>query len=162
MSGLRSELLIAAVVVAVDQASKAVVRASFALHESVTMIPGFFDLTRVHNFGAAFGFLNTADFPFKDLVLAAIAAVALAGLATYGATLPADQRLARVGLALIIGGAAGNLIDRIAAGYVLDLEDGSSVVVYAVDAEPSAMALIIGGAAGNALEHLRTIMEGTS
>jgi hypothetical protein len=45
---------------------------------------------------------------------------------------------------------------------VLDLEDGTSLVVYGVDAEPSAMALIIGGAAGNALEHLRTIMEGSN
>lgn len=123
MSGLRVELLIAAIVVVLDQATKAMVRSAFALHDSVTVIPGFFDLTRVHNFGAAFGFMNTADFPFKDLVLAAVAAVALAGLASYGATLPPDQRLARVGLALIIGGAAGNLIDRIAAGYVLDFFD---------------------------------------
>jgi hypothetical protein len=43
---------------------------------------------------------------------------------------------------------------------VLDLGDGSSLVVYGVDADPSAMALIIGGAAGNALEHLRTMLEG--
>jgi hypothetical protein len=43
---------------------------------------------------------------------------------------------------------------------VLDLEDGTSLVVYGVDAEPSTMALLIGGAAGNALENLRTIMEG--
>jgi signal peptidase II len=57
------------------------------------------------------------------VVLAGVAAVALVGLATYGATLPADQRLARVGLALVIGGAAGNLIDRISAGYVLDFFD---------------------------------------
>ena len=123
MSRLRFELLIAAVIVAVDQATKAMVRSAFDLHESVTVIPGFFDLTRVHNFGAAFGFMNAADFPFKDIVLAAVAAVALVGLSAYGATLPADQRLARVGLALIIGGAAGNLIDRITAGYVLDFAD---------------------------------------
>ncbi len=123
MSGLRIELLIAAVIVVVDQATKAAVRSAFDLHESVTVIPGFFDLTRVHNFGAAFGFMNTAEFPFKDLVLAGIAAVALAGLAAYGASLPPDQRLARVGLALIIGGAAGNLIDRVTAGYVLDFAD---------------------------------------
>ena len=45
---------------------------------------------------------------------------------------------------------------------VLDLNDGTSLVVYGVDAEPSAMALIIGGAAGNALEHLRTMMEGSN
>ena len=43
---------------------------------------------------------------------------------------------------------------------VLDLEDGTCLVVYGVDAEPSTMALVIGGAAGNALEHLRTLMEG--
>ena len=44
---------------------------------------------------------------------------------------------------------------------VLDLDDGTSLVVYSVDAEPSTMALVIGGAAGNALEHLRVIMEGS-
>lgn len=44
---------------------------------------------------------------------------------------------------------------------VLDLEDGTSLVVYGVDAEPGTMALVIGGAAGNALEHLKALMEGT-
>jgi hypothetical protein len=44
---------------------------------------------------------------------------------------------------------------------VLDLGDGTSLVVYAVDADPSTMALVIGGAAGSALEHLRMMMEGT-
>jgi signal peptidase II len=77
----------------------------------------------VQNVGAAFGFMNAADFPYKDVVLAVIAGIALVGLASYGATLPADQRLARLGLALIIGGAAGNLIDRVTAGYVLDFAD---------------------------------------
>ena len=48
---------------------------------------------------------------------------ALGTLTWYGATLPADQRLARLGLALIVGGAAGNLIDRIASGYVVDFVD---------------------------------------
>jgi hypothetical protein len=43
---------------------------------------------------------------------------------------------------------------------VLDLEDGTSLVVYSADADPSTMALVIAGAAGNALEHLRTMMEG--
>lgn len=113
----------AGLIVVLDQAAKAAVRSAFAQHENVTVIPGFFDLTRVHNFGAAFGLMNTAGFPFKDVVLAIVAAVALAGLAIYGATLPADQRLARAGLALIVGGAAGNLIDRIASGYVVDFVD---------------------------------------
>jgi signal peptidase II len=119
----RLELGIAGLIVVLDQVAKAAVRSTFALHESVAVIPGFFSLTRVHNYGAAFGLLNTAEFPFKDVALAIVASVALAGLAVYGATLPADQRLARLGLALIVGGAAGNLIDRVGSGYVVDFVD---------------------------------------
>jgi signal peptidase II len=120
---LTLELAIAGTIVLVDQAVKAAIRARLELHESITVIPGFFDLARVHNTGAAFGFLNAVDFPFKTAVLTLVAAAALVGLAVYGATLPEEQRLARLGLALIVGGAAGNLIDRITAGYVLDFVD---------------------------------------
>jgi hypothetical protein len=54
---------------------------------------------------------------------------------------------------------AGLVREHLSTLDVLDLDDGTSLVVYSVDADPSPMALIIGGAAGNALEHLRTIME---
>jgi signal peptidase II len=114
---------ISLVIVLLDQATKALVRSRFELHEGTTVIPGFFDLTRVHNTGAAFGFLDPVDFPFKTAVLALVAVVALVGLAMYSATLEAEQRLTRLGLALVLGGAAGNLIDRITAGYVLDFVD---------------------------------------
>lgn len=120
---LAVELWIIGVVVALDQAVKALVRSALELHESIAVVPGFFDLTRVHNTGAAFGLMNAVDFPFKTVVLTVVAAVALAALAIYGATLPASERLARVGLALIVGGAAGNLVDRIRSGYVLDFVD---------------------------------------
>ena len=114
---------IAALVVIVDQVTKAIVRAQLNLHESVTVIPGIFDLTRVHNTGVAFGFLNPIDFPYKAVVLSLIPIAALVGLAVYSATLEASQRLTRTGLAFVIGGAAGNLIDRLTAGYVLDFFD---------------------------------------
>ena len=114
---------IAALVVIVDQVTKAIVRAQLNLHESVTVIPGIFDLTRVHNTGVAFGFLNPIDFPYKTVVLSLIPIAALVGLAVYSATLEASQRLTRTGLAFVIGGAAGNLIDRLTAGYVLDFFD---------------------------------------
>ena len=117
------ELWIAACIVVLDQATKAVVRERFALDESMTIIPGFFDLTRVHNTGTAFGFMNGTDFPFKTMVFAVVALGALAGLAMYAASLPYEQWLARTGLALILGGAAGNLIDRVASGYVVDFVD---------------------------------------
>jgi len=106
-----------------DQIVKAIVRREIALNESITVIPGFFDLTRVHNTGTAFGFMNSTDFPFKTVILACIAIGALAALAMYAATLPANQWLARIGLALILGGAAGNLIDRVTEGYVVDFVD---------------------------------------
>ena len=120
---LQVELSIAAAVVVLDQIVKAVVRSTFELHESVIVIPSFFNLTRVHNYGAAFGLMNAAEFPFKTVVLSIVAPLALGALSWYGATLPAEQRLARLGLALIIGGAAGNLIDRLRSGYVVDFVD---------------------------------------
>jgi signal peptidase II len=117
------DLWIALAVVVLDQIVKAIIRREIELNESVTVIPGFFDLTRVHNTGTAFGFMNATDFPFKTVILACVAIGALAALAMYAATLPANQWLARIGLALILGGAAGNLIDRIAEGYVVDFVD---------------------------------------
>jgi signal peptidase II len=114
---------IAGVIVAVDQATKAVVRASLPLHDSRAIIPGLLDLTHVQNSGAAFGLLNAADFPYKAAVIAVVATAALVGIALFAAGLSPNQRLARLGLALIMGGAAGNLIDRVTTGYVVDFVD---------------------------------------
>ena len=71
----------------------------------------------------AFGFLDAIDFPFKTVVLAIVAFAALIGLALYSASLEPGQNLTRLGLAFVVGGAAGNLIDRVTAGYVLDFVD---------------------------------------
>ena len=81
------------------------------------------DFTHVRNSGAAFGILNDAEFPFKTVVIAVIATAALVGVGLYAASLAHHQLVARIGLALIIGGAAGNLIDRIIAGSVVDFVD---------------------------------------
>jgi signal peptidase II len=121
--GRQLQLLIAGTIVILDQVVKLLVRSRLDLYDSVAIIPGVLSLTRVHNTGAAFGLMNTLDFPYKTLVVALIAAAALSGLALYAATLDPVQRLSRLGLAFIIGGAAGNLIDRIAYGYVLDFVD---------------------------------------
>lgn len=119
----RLELIIAVVVVVLDQWTKALVRGRLELHESVDVVAGWLSLTRVHNTGAAFGMLNGVDFPFKTLVLMIVAGTALAGVAWYAASLPEEQKLARLGLAGVLGGAIGNLIDRATAGYVLDFVD---------------------------------------
>jgi signal peptidase II len=117
------EIWIAAAIVALDQATKAMVKFRLPLHESVTVIPGFFDFTHVRNTGAAFGMLNNIDFAYKPAVMVIVALVALGAVASYALTLPATQRIARYGLALILGGAIGNLIDRATMGYVIDFVD---------------------------------------
>lgn len=119
----RLELIITLTVVVLDQITKAMIRPALALHESREVIPGFLDLTRVHNTGAAFGMLNSVEFPFKTLVLSLVAGIALAGVAWYAATVPLTDRLARIGIAGVLGGAIGNLIDRAKDGYVLDFVD---------------------------------------
>jgi signal peptidase II len=117
------EFILPLLIVAVDQGTKAMVRASLPLHDSVTVIPGFFDITHALNSGAAFGILNGADFPFKTVIIAVIATAALIGVGVYAASLSHHQVIARLGLAMIIGGAAGNLIDRVLTGSVVDFVD---------------------------------------
>ena len=118
-----SELTIVAAIVAVDQLTKALVKSRLPLHESVTVIPGFFDLTHVRNTGAAFGMLNSVDFAYKQVVMVVVALAALGAVGSYALSLAASQRVARYGLALILGGAIGNLIDRMTMGYVVDFVD---------------------------------------
>jgi signal peptidase II len=119
----RLELWLPAVIVVLDQITKAIVRRLLPLHASVTIVPGFMDFTHVQNTGAAFGILNASEFPLKTVLISAIAVAALIGVAMYAASLSRDQVAARAGLALIIGGAAGNLLDRVLAGYVIDFVD---------------------------------------
>jgi signal peptidase II len=89
----------------------------------MTIVPGFMDFTHVPNTGAAFGILDRVDFPFKTTFIATIATAAMVSVGIYAAGLARHQWIARVGLALIIGGAAGNLIDRVVAGSVVDFVD---------------------------------------
>jgi signal peptidase II len=65
------------------------------------------------------------DFTGKTIVLTVVATLALIGVAWYAASVPLTDRLARLGVAAILGGAVGNLIDRATAGYVLDFVDAS-------------------------------------
>ena len=119
----RLEIWLPILIVAIDQLTKAMVRAMVPLHESITIVPGLMDFTHVRNTGAAFGILNLAEFPFKTAVIAVVATAALIGVGMYAATLAHHELVARVALALIIGGAAGNLLDRIIAGSVVDFVD---------------------------------------
>jgi len=118
-----STLGLAGLIVMIDQLTKAVVRATVPLHSSRTIVPGLLDITHVQNSGAAFGILNAADFPYKAVVIALVATAALVSIAIFAAGVAPHQRLARLGLALILGGAAGNLVDRVTVGSVVDFVD---------------------------------------
>ena len=119
----RLELVIVLTVVVLDQVTKMLVRNALALHDGVEVIPGFLDLTRVHNTGAAFGMMNGVDFAFKTVVMSMVALGALGGVGWYALSVPLTDVVARIGIAGVVGGAVGNLIDRATAGYVLDFVD---------------------------------------
>lgn len=102
-------------VLAVDQGAKAWITGFLGLGERRDLWPGFFQLTRVHNPGAAFGIFPQGTAAF--LVTSAIVSLAL--LFYLGFFRP--TRLKATGSALILGGALGNLVDRARLGYVIDL-----------------------------------------
>lgn len=124
-SGSGTQLLgaLAAVVVVLDQATKALVRIRLPLHDSVEILPGLLNFTHVRNTGAAFGFLNAVDIPMKPVLMTAIALAALVAIGLFAMRTGADEPLTRIGLALVCGGATGNLIDRVTAGHVVDFVD---------------------------------------
>ena len=119
----RLEIWLPVAIVALDQLTKGLVRSMLPLHASIPVVPGLVDFTHVRNSGAAFGILNGVDFPFKTVVIALVATAALVGVGLYSASLARQQLVARMALALIIGGAAGNLIDRLVTGSVIDFVD---------------------------------------
>ena len=110
-------------IIAIDQATKFVVRSTIPLYAKRSIIKNLLDFTHVQNTGAAFGVLNAADFPFKSIVMIVVAALALVAISLYARQLGHEERLSRYGLAFILGGALGNLIDRAISGYVVDFVD---------------------------------------
>jgi signal peptidase II len=119
----RLELAVVAAVALLDQATKLLVVMELGLHETIEVVPGLLNLTHVRNSGVAFGFLNATSFAFKPALMAFLAFAALIGVALYTTQLSPHQKWARTALALILGGAAGNLVDRARQGYVVDFVD---------------------------------------
>ncbi len=112
--------LIVAGVVVLDQLSKALLQRSLELHDSRPLIEGLLALSHVRNRGAAFGILSDAGLRYQGEILSAVSLAALLAIAVYAWRLPAEARLPRLALALVLGGAVGNLIDRLRFGYVVD------------------------------------------
>ena len=121
----RYHLLVALAVILMDRISKWLVAKNIVLHDSVVLIPGFFRLTHVQNPGAAFGLLSESPAGWKVGVLILFS---LAALVVVSALLWKNSHAVNstaIGLALILGGAVGNLWDRLATGRVVDFLDFS-------------------------------------
>jgi signal peptidase II len=107
--------------VILDQASKLAIAGTMKLYQSIPVMP-LFKLTYVHNTGAAFSFLSEAG-GWQRWFFAGLALMISAVIAVWLARLKKHETLLAVALALVLGGAVGNLIDRLAYGYVIDFLD---------------------------------------
>jgi len=117
-------LLVALVVLVLDQWSKWLVEIHLPQLTSVAVIPGLLNFTHVRNTGVAFGlFAGAHDGALHALALSLVGALALAVVLVYYWRTPKHDRLLLVALALVLGGAVGNLMDRIAGGAVTDFID---------------------------------------
>ena len=116
-------LLIAALVVALDQMTKFLVISQMALYESIPVIDGFFHLTRAHNPGGAFSFFAGQSELVRKFVFLGMTAVAIVAILYLYFQTPRRQPFLAAALALIFGGAVGNFIDRVRFGYVVDFLD---------------------------------------
>lgn len=114
---------IAAVLVLFDQATKWVVHHRFRLGESIPLISGFFNLTYIRNPGAAFGMLAHADPAFRIPFFILVPVVALVAIVYIFRRIPDADWQRSSALALVVGGAVGNLIDRLRFGFVIDFLD---------------------------------------
>lgn len=106
------------IVVVLDQITKYLVESRIRLYEVIPVVPGFFNLTHVRNKGAAFSLLASAPAPFRSVFFTAVALAALGVIALM--IRKAQDRLLIAALALVAGGAMGNLIDRVRYGEVVD------------------------------------------
>ena len=112
--------LIALLVLLLDRATKLAVARDISLHDTIQVIPGFFRLTHVENRGAAFGLFADSPAQWKIAMLVLFSIVALVVVSALLWRNSHSMSTTGIGLALILGGALGNLWDRVALGYVVD------------------------------------------
>ena len=116
-------LLIILSTLVLDQVTKAWIVGSFQLYESKAIIPGFFNLVYVTNSGAAFSLLADVEAPWRHYFFLGVGGTALVALSVVYWKLRRIHNFYTLALALISGGAAGNLVDRIRFGSVIDFLD---------------------------------------
>ncbi len=122
---LRNLLLasVTGVVIVTDQITKLYIMQTMRLHESIPIVPNLFSLTYIRNPGAAFGFLAGSSNAFRMVFFGITSLFALGLLGTILFRMPERDWVGRLSVAGILGGAVGNLIDRLRYGEVIDFLD---------------------------------------
>jgi len=115
-----AHLLLAVIVIAVDRWTKHLAATRIALYAHIQIIPGFFRLTHTENTGAAFSLFADSPAHWKTVLLIAFSVVAMVVVTVLLWKQTRPLTMTGIALSLILGGAAGNLWDRIASGRVVD------------------------------------------
>ncbi len=115
--------VISGLVVILDQITKILILKNLPLYHSVTIIPGLFNITHIHNPGGAFGFMAHQDSSLRNFLFILLASVAVCFIFYFYKNTNRTHPFLASGFALILGGAIGNLIDRIRFGKVVDFLD---------------------------------------
>lgn len=116
-------LIISGLVVLLDQASKLMVMKGLPLFHSIAVIPGFFNLTHIRNPGGAFGFMAGGSQGLRNLLFVGVSTLAMGLIVYFYRSTPKSHPVLAGALAMIFGGAVGNLIDRLRFGEVVDFLD---------------------------------------
>ena len=115
--------LLSLAIVVVDQVTKVSVMESMRLHESIPVIANLFSITYIRNPGAAFGFLSSSSSSFRFVFFGLTSVFAVGLLGMIMVRMPKDDWMGRLSVAGILGGAIGNLLDRLRYGEVIDFLD---------------------------------------
>ncbi len=115
--------LLSLVIVVLDQVTKVYVMETMRLHESIPVITNLFSITYIRNPGAAFGFLSTSSSSFRFVFFGLTSVFAVGLLGMIMVRMPKDDWMGRLSVAGILGGAIGNLLDRLRYGEVIDFLD---------------------------------------
>ncbi len=114
---------VVACVVLLDQVTKIFISSNMSLYESFPVIDGLFNITYIRNTGAAFGFLADASPAFRSFFLIGVTIAVILLIMFYICKIKAEEKFFTFPLSLILGGAVGNLIDRLRSGDVIDFLD---------------------------------------
>lgn len=120
---IRAPLSVAGGILALDQATKLAINRYMPLGDQITVLDGFLNIVHARNPGAAFSFLATAPAWFRGPFFVGVSILAVIAILTVLARSEPDEWVTRISLGGILGGALGNLVDRIRLGEVIDFVD---------------------------------------